>query len=194
MHILSVILILSGMVVLQNISVLFRRARMSFIALSQIAYAFLLSFLLKTPYTLQIQFKGFLYFLLIFAVMVFLGGVLKAEQMRFHRKISFLDFLFIGILLPVSEELTFRGAILFLLPSTIINATIFSSLHLANVLNKMERFSIFNFLYRFAVGYIFAYSVMNTQSLFSPILCHIINNCVGLLALSRSKHETKKGT
>lgn len=180
------------MVVLQNLSILFRKARMPFIALSQTIYALFLSFLLKMPYTLQIRFRGFFYFLLIFAIMVFLGGVLKAEQMRFYRKISFLDFLFIGVLLPVSEELIFRGAILSLLPNTILNAAIFSFLHLANVLNKMERFSIFNFLYRFTVGCIFAYSVMSTQSLFCPILCHIINNSAGLLALSRSKDETKK--
>jgi len=194
LNILLAALILSGMIVLQNLSILFRKTRMSFIALSQIIYALFLSLPLKIPYTLQIRFKGFFYFLLIFAIMVFLGGVLKAEQMRFYRKISFLDFLFIGVLLPVSEELIFRGAVLFLLPNTILNAAIFSFLHLANVLNKMERFSIFNFLYRFTVGYIFAYSVMSTQSLFCPILCHIINNSAGLLALSRSKHETEKST
>jgi len=190
--ILSILLILLIMVILQNLSKLVRRHKIPFISICQLLYAVALYFFMDVPYTFTVQFKGFFYFLLVFATMVFLGDLLKAQQMRFYKKISFSDLLFIGIALPVSEEIIFRGALLFLLPSVLLNAAIFSCVHLANVFSRMEKFSVFNFAYRFAAGYIFAYSAISTQSLFCPILCHVLNNSVGLLMLSRSEHVAKK--
>ncbi|HEY8541732.1 MAG TPA: CPBP family intramembrane glutamic endopeptidase [Pseudothermotoga sp.] len=189
-----ILLVLLGMVVLQYFSKVIKRNRIPFIALCQVLYSIALFVFLKIPYTFEVQFKGFLSFLVVFGIMIFLGGFLGAEQIKFYKKISPFDIVFIGILLPISEEIIFRGAILYLLPSAFLNALIFSSIHLANVLNRMEKFSIFNFIYRLAVGYIFARSVLITQSLFCAMLCHVINNSVSLLVLTRSEHIAKKGT
>lgn len=191
---LFILIILFVMVILQNLSRFFKKNKLLFIALCQFFYAIIVFVFLRVPYTFKVQFKGFLPFLLVFGVMVFLGGFLGAEQIRFYKKISFADIILIGILLPLSEEIIFRGVILYLLPNILLNALIFSSIHLSNAFNKMEKFSIFNFTYRFIVGYIFAYSVLNTKSLFCAVLCHILNNSLSLLILSRSEHVTKEST
>ncbi len=181
------------MIVLQNLSKLLRKNRIQFIAFCQLLYAVVLFVFLRVPYTFKIQFKGLIPFLVAFGAMILLGGFLKAEQIRFYKKISFVDLIFMGILLPISEEIIFRGAVLSLIPDVFINALIFSFIHLSNVFSKIERFSIFNFAYRFAVGYIFAYSVLSTKSLFCALLCHVLNNSVSLFVLMRSEHVTKKG-
>ncbi|MFN4190000.1 MAG: lysostaphin resistance A-like protein [Pseudothermotoga sp.] len=191
---LIILIILSGMMILQNLSKLFRRNKLLFVTLCQLSYSIILFIILRVPYTFKVQFKGFVPFLLVFGIMVFLGGFLGAEQIRFYKKISSTEIILIGILLPISEEIIFRGVILSFLPNIFLNALIFSCIHLVNAISKMERLSPFNFVYRFIVGYIFAYSVMNTQSLFCGILSHVMNNSVGLLLLSRFEHVTKEST
>lgn len=194
MNFFHILLVLAGIILIQKLSGLFPLNRIVVMSFFQISYSLVVFAILRVSYTFQINLKGFLSFFIIFTIMILLGNLLKASQMRIYKKISLQEFLTLGIVLPFSEELIFRGVILFLVPNSLVNATIFSLVHGVNIFSKIESFSIFNFVYRFVVGYIFANSVLKTQSLFSAVVCHIINNLVGLLILSRSEHIPKKST
>ncbi|WP_448523731.1 CPBP family intramembrane glutamic endopeptidase [Pseudothermotoga sp.] len=135
--------------------------------------------------------KGFLPFGLLFTVTLLVGKFLGAKPANVQLKPTIVNFLTLGLLLPISEELLFRGTLLRLFPNALINGALFSIFHLLNVVSRFEMFSLYNLLYRFVVGLVFANSTLATESLFSAVSCHVINNCLGIL-LPWLEHETEK--
>lgn len=94
------------------------------------------------------------------------------------KPINFVFYLFsAGILAPVCEELLFRGLILNGIEkqgkvrAVLISSLMFMLIHL----------NIHQTIYQFLLGGIFAIIVLNTDSIYSSIFVHIVNNCVVLL-------------
>lgn len=187
----EVFIILAGLVAIQN---LFRlvgfRLRLVYLSIAQISYSVLI-YTRRPLFGFSPHLRGFIPFALLFAFTMFLGKFLGAKAANVNFKPSTANMLTLGLLLPVSEELLFRGAILALFPNAFVNGLIFSAMHLFNVVSNFELFSYYNVIYRFVVGFIFADSTLKTGSLFSAAVCHIINNCLGIL-LPWFEHESKK--
>ncbi len=161
--------------------------------IAQLCYSVLLFLIFGVNYNFQIQFVGFWWFILVFSVTLVFGSLLKASQTKIPQGFGFQLFLSVGILLPISEEILFRGVLLHIYPNSIMNAATFALVHLLNVFSKFEGFSLYNLAYRLIVGYIFSLSVLRTNSLFCSTLCHVLNNLVGLTILFLSEHVSKKG-
>ncbi len=193
MRLIFYLSILLGMVVLQKVASKFHISNRIFaMGVNQLGYSTLLFYLIKVPYNFRVQFVGFWWFLLLFSLTLVFGRYLTAEQTRLPSELNFLTVLSVGISMPISEEILFRGVLLYVFPSAMLNATVFSLVHLLNVFSRSEGLSLYNLLYRFVVGYVFSMSVLKTNSLFCPLFCHILNNFVGLLLLFFSEHIPKK--
>ncbi len=187
----EVFFILAGLAVIQN---LFRfvgfRSRLVYLSIAQISYSALI-YIRQPMFGFSPHLKGFIPFALLFAFTMILGKFLGAKAANVNIKPSTTNMLTLGLLLPVSEELLFRGAILTLYPNAFVNGLIFSAIHLFNVVSGFEPFSYYNMIYRLAAGFIFADSTLKTGSLFSATVCHILNNCLGIL-LPWFEHESEK--
>ncbi|MBC7115588.1 MAG: CPBP family intramembrane metalloprotease [Pseudothermotoga sp.] len=191
LKLLEVTIIVAGFFAIQNLSRLFKPGfRLVSLSVAQVCYAVLV-YLRNPIFNFSPHLKGFLPFALLFILTLFLGRFLGAAAASVQFRPTVINFLTLGLLLPVSEEVLFRGTLLALFPNAFFNGILFSVFHLFNVFSKFESFSLYNLVYRFAVGFIFASSTLTTKSLFSAISCHVINNCLGIL-LPWFEHETKK--
>lgn len=185
------ITLLSIFLILQNLCRLVKfNLRLFCISTVQLTYSTLV-YLLKSQFGFSPHLKGFIPFGLLFIFTLFAGKFLGAKSARVEFRPTFNNLITIGLLIPISEELLFRGTLLSLFPNVLTNGIVFSIVHLLNVASKFETFSLYNLIYRFVVGYIFADSVLATGSLFSATICHVLNNFLGIL-LPWLEHETKK--
>lgn len=185
------IALISGFLILQSFCRFVKfHLRLLCISTMQMTYAALV-YILRPQFGFSPHLKGFIPFGLIFTFTLLVGRFLGAKATRIEFRPTASNLVMIGLLIPISEELLFRGTLLSLLPSALINATIFSAVHFLNVISRFESFSLYNLIYRFAAGYIFADSTLSTGSLFSAVVCHILNNMLGIL-LPWFEHESKK--
>lgn len=185
------IALISGFLILQGLC-RFVKFNLRLLCISTVQSAYAASvYILKPQFGFSPHLKGFIPFGLIFTFTLLVGRFLGAKATRVEIRPTVGNLVMIGLLIPISEELLFRGTLLSLLPNALINGTIFSAVHLLNVISKFEVFSLYNLIYRFAVGYIFADSTLTTGSLFSATVCHILNNILGIL-LPWLEHESKK--
>lgn len=184
-------IIVAGFLVVQNLCRFVRfNSRLVCVSLAQSAYAILV-YLRCDTFDFSPHTRGFIPFGILFTITLLLGRFLGAKPSRVEFKPSIINIITVGLLLPVSEELLFRGTLLSLFPNPTINGIFFSSFHLFNVVSRFEVFSPYNFVYRFAVGFIFADSTLKTGSLFSAVICHVINNVLAIL-LPWFEHEAEK--
>ncbi|AEH52017.1 CPBP family intramembrane glutamic endopeptidase [Pseudothermotoga thermarum] len=187
------LILLLGFVVVQSISSRLKtKYRLLVVGVNQVVFSTILFFLLKVNYGFKVNFAGFWWFLILFLITLFFGWFFKASQAKIPYKLGFEIVVSVGVLMPLSEEIFFRGILLYIYPNSVQNAFVFASLHLLNVFSRLENFSVYNLLYRFAVGYIFSSSVLKTQSLFCPVLCHTVNNLAAVLVLFFSKNVTNE--
>jgi len=188
---LEATIIVAGFFTVQNLCRFFKpRLRLVGLSVAQVCYVVFI-YLRNPIFDFSPHLKGFLPFALLFILTIFLGRFLGAAAASVQLRPTVINFLTLGLLLPVSEELLFRGTLLALFPNAFFNGILFSVFHLFNVVSKFESLSFYNLIYRFAVGFVFANSTLATKSLFSAVFCHVINNCLGIL-LPWFEHETKK--
>lgn len=188
---LEATIIVAGFFTVQNLCRFFKpRLRLVGLSVAQVCYVVFI-YLRNPIFDFSPHLKGFLPFGLLFTVTLLVGKFLGAKPANVQLRPTIVNFLALGLLLPISEELLFRGILLTLFPNTLVNGFTFSIFHLLNVASRFETFSLYNLIYRFVVGLIFANSTLATKSLFSAVFCHVINNCLGIL-LPWFEHETKK--
>lgn len=188
MRLLAVVFAVGGLFFVQYISkLLFRRRSFLFsMALLQLLLAVLLWVLFKVNFSFAVRFDGVVWFSTLIIIMVIFGRFLGAQSVRLPRYLKIKDIAAIAFLLPLSEELIFRGTVLSVLPIPTLNALIFTCIHLPNIfLSKIERFSVFNLAYRFAVGIIFANATLKSNSIFPAVFYHVANNGLALLISNR---------
>lgn len=188
MRLLAVVFAVGGLFFVQYISkLLFRRKSFLFsMALLQLLLAVLLWVLFKVNFSFAVRFDGVVWFSTLIIIMVIFGRFLGAQSVRLPRYLKIKDIAAIAFLLPLSEELIFRGTVLSVLPIPSLNALIFTCIHLPNIfLSKIERFSVFNLAYRFAVGIIFANATLKSNSIFPAVFYHVANNGLALLISNR---------
>lgn len=188
MRLLAVVFAVGGLFFVQYISkLLFRRKSFLFsMALLQLLLAVLLWVLFKVNFSFAVRFDGVVWFSTLIIIMVIFGRFLGAQSVRLPRYLKIKDIAAIAFLLPLSEELIFRGTVLSVLPIPSLNALIFTCIHLPNIfLSKIERFSVFNLAYRFAVGIIFANATLKSISIFPAVFYHVANNGLALLISNR---------
>lgn len=188
MRLLAVVFAVGGLFFVQYISkLLFRRRSFLFsMALLQLLLAVLLWVLFKVNFSFAVRFDGIVWFSTLIIIMVIFGRFLGAQSVRLPRYLKIKDIAAIAFLLPLSEELIFRGTVLSVLPIPTLNALIFTCIHLPNIfLSKIERFSVFNLAYRFAVGIIFANATLKSNSIFPAVFYHVANNGLALLISNR---------
>jgi len=187
-RLLAVVFAVGGLFFVQYISkLLFRRKSFLFsMALLQLLLAVLLWVLFKVNFSFAVRFDGVVWFSTLIIIMVIFGRFLGAQSVRLPRYLKIKDIAAIAFLLPLSEELIFRGTVLSVLPIPSLNALIFTCIHLPNIfLSKIERFSVFNLAYRFAVGIIFANATLKSNSIFPAVFYHVANNGLALLISNR---------
>lgn len=188
MKLLAVAFAVGGLFFVQYIAkLLFRRKSLLFsMALLQLLFAILLWVLFKVNFSFAVRFDGIVWFSVLIIIMIILGRFLGAQSIRLPRYLKSKDIVAIALLLPLSEELIFRGTVLSALPIPALNALIFTCIHLPNIfLSKLERFSVFNLAYRFAVGMIFADATLKSGSIFPALFYHVANNSLALLISNR---------
>lgn len=105
-----------------------------------------------------------------------------------------VSILIVGVLAGFSEELFFRGALQRILAQTAMNihmviwlaATVFSAFH----------FQLFGLVPRILLGAYFGYLLWWTKSLWLPVLLHVFNNTVVVIAeyLGNDQHPDSKIT
>jgi|GEM_PF-3339492 hypothetical protein len=143
-----------------------------------------------TP-SFKVSFADLHWFLLLLLVNVFFmknGGAGFPSFMNW-----FTVMISVAFISPFSEELFFRGVLLKLNGYNIwVNAFIFSSLHLFNVIVGFERFFLVNLIYRFVVALVFAHSVAISGSLFPAVFYHVTNNLVAFILMTRRGRNARE--
>jgi len=144
---------------------------------------FALSFFLLDIPSFDFSLVNFHWFLIILLVSAFIMQNQKSLRLKYYIDRKALFFITASFIAPLSEEIFFRWLILFLSGSIFVSSLLFSLMHFMNVISRLEKFSIVNFLYRFIVGLILSDSVMKSQSLFPAVLYHSINNIIAFFTI-----------
>ena len=139
-------------------------------------------FLLNFP-SFTFSLVNFHWFLIVLLLSAFIMKSQKSLRLKYYIDRKILFFITAGFIAPLSEEIFFRWLILFLSDSIFVSSLLFSLMHVMNVISRLEKFSMINFLYRFIIGLILSDSVMKSQSLFPAVLYHSINNIIAFLTI-----------
>ena len=95
-----------------------------------------------------------------------------------------LSIMIVGVFAGFSEELFFRGAMQRVLTSTMINTHL--AVWIVAFVFSLFHFQFFGFVPRMLLGAYFGYLLIWTRSLWVPIITHIFNNSVVVIATWRS--------
>lgn len=144
---------------------------------------FVLSFFLLDLPSFSFSLVNFHWFLIVLLLSAFIMKSQKSLRLRYYIDRKILFFITAGFIAPLSEEIFFRWLVLFLSGSIFVSSLLFSLMHVMNVISRLERFSMINFLYRFIIGLILSDSVVKSQSLFPAVLYHSINNIIAFLTI-----------